>query len=157
MAIQKFRDQDLSAYFYDTQADRVFSTRSGKTKPMKWSQTRTWYPKRVGMVTNRGYKVSYTYDQIKSMLLPQEQTKTFQAQAITNDLRLLKPDFEYVLFSTANRCSQYFFAGTPVQEALDRFAKRGECIKNEDVRILNTQSGKVSRIGVQRVETYTLI
>ena len=157
MAIQKFRDPVLKDYFFDTQADQVFSTKSGSAKPMKWSQPRSWYPKRVGMVTNRGYKVSYTYDQIKSMLMPAEQPKSFQPQAITNDLRLLKPEFEYVMFSIQNRCSQYFYAGTSVQEALDRFAKRGECIRNEDVRILDPRTGKVSKLGVQRVETYTLI
>jgi hypothetical protein len=154
MTIQKFRDQDLSAYFYDTQADQVFSTRSGQPKAMKWSQTRSWYPKRVGMVTNRGYKVNYTYDQIKKMLAPAE---VVQPVAITNDLSLLKPNFEYVMFSIQNRCSQYFYAGTSVQEALDRFAKRGECIKSQDVRILDPRTGKVSKLGVQTVETYTLI
>ena len=157
MSIQKFRDPVLKDYFFDTQADQVFSTKSGSARPMKWSQARTWYPKRVGMVGKNGYKVSYTYAQIKSMLMPAEQPKSFQPQAITNDLRLLKPDFEYVMYSIRNRCSQYFYAGTSVQEALDRFAKRGECIRNEDIRILNTQSGKISKLVPQQVVTYALV
>ena len=157
MAIQKFRDPQLKDYFFDTQADQVFSTKSGSAKAMKWSQSRSWYPKRVGMVTDRGYKVNYTYDQIKSMLAPAEVVQQPQPQAITNDLRLLKPDYEFVMFSIQNRCSQYFYAGTSVQEALDRFAKRGEIVRNDDVRILNPRTGKVSKLAAQRVETYALI
>ena len=160
MSIQKFQDPQLSDYFYDRKADQVFSTKSGQTRPMKWSQQRSWYPKRVGMVTARGYKVSYTRDQILKMLKPVEQQavrQQAQPQAITNDLTLLRPDYEYVLYSVQNRCSQYFFAGTSVQEALDRFAKRGECIRNEDIRILNTQSGKISKLVPQQVVTYALV
>lgn len=159
MAIQKFVDAGLSKYYFDTDLDCVMSTQSGQPRAMKWSQARSWYPKRVGMVTSRGYKVSYTYDQIKRMLVaePVREAKIQQPLAITNDLSLLRPAHEFIMYSIKNRCSQYFYANTSVQEALDRFAKRGECIRNEDVRILDPRTGKVSKLGVRTVETYTLI
>lgn len=156
MATQKFQSQhNLSQYFYDTKTGQVMSTRSGQVRPMKWSQQRSWYPKRVSLTNDRGYKVNYTEGQIKNMLLPVE--KEAPVQAVTNDLSLLRPDYEYVMYSIQNRCSQYFFAGTSVQEALDRFAKRGECIRAEDVRILNPRTGKVSQLRPQQVVTYALV
>jgi hypothetical protein len=154
MAIHKFRDAGLSSYFYDTQADQVFSTRSGQAKPMKWTHPSFYKPKRVSMTTNQGLKVSYTRDQILKILAP---AVVVAPVAVTNDLTLIKPNFEYVMFSVGNKCSQYFFAGTSVKDALDRFAKRGEVIKPADVRILDPLTGKINKLGVKTVETYTLV
>lgn len=154
MAIQKFFDRyNLSKYYFDSARGVVMSTQSGTPKALTWSQARSWYPKRVSMVTSQGYKVNYTESQIKGMLQPAEVT---QPQAVTNDLSMLKPDFEYVLFSTKNRCSQYFYAGTSVQEALDRLARRNEYVAPQDVRILNTRTGHVSMLKPQVVTTYVL-
>jgi hypothetical protein len=153
MTIQKFANPELADYYFDSSKDVVMSTKSGTPRPMTWTTRPGWYSKRVGMVTTRGRKVSYTYAQIKNMLVP---TDKADGRA-TSDLAAIKPDFEYVMFSVRNRCSQYFYAGTSVQEALDRFAKRGERIQNQDIRILNPRTGKVSTLGVQTVETYTLI
>jgi hypothetical protein len=155
MAIQKFQDRyALSKYYFDTARGVVMSTQSGAPKALTWSQARTWYPKRVSMVTSQGYKVNYTESQIKGMLQPVE--RDVETAAVTNDLSMLKPDFEYVLFSTTNRCSQYFFAGTSVKEALDRLAKRGEYVAQKDVRILNTRTGQVLMLKPQVITTYVL-
>jgi len=155
MAIQKFRDQDLSKYYYDTVRNAVMSTRSGTAKALTWSQARSWYPKRVSMVTNRGYKVNYTENQVLNMLMPAEQEKA--VQAVTNDLSLLAPDFPFVLYSDKNICSQYFYANTTIKQALDMFARRGEHIDPKDIRILNTRTGKVSMLKPKVVTTYELV
>lgn len=155
MAIQKFRDQDLSKYYYDTVRKAVMSTRSGTAKALTWSQARSWYPKRVSMVTNHGYKVNYTENQVLNMLMPAEQEKA--VQAVTNDLSLLAPDFPFVLYSDKNICSQYFYANTTIKQALDMFARRGEHIDPKDIRILNTRTGKVSMLKPKVVTMYELV
>lgn len=163
MAIRKFQLSALSKYYFDTDRDAVMSLHSGEPRPMKWSKQNHWSPRRVAMVTNTGHKVSYRYDQIQRMLAPAEidvpakPVSTAEPQCVTNTLSLLKPEFDYVLYSVQNRCSQYFFAGTSVQEALDRLARRGEVVKPADIRILNVLTSQVSRVAVRTVETYSLV
>lgn len=160
MAIRKFQDVSLNKYYFDTDRDVVMSLQSGEPRPLKWSRAHYGSPRRVAMVTHNGHKVSYRYDQIQRMLAPAEievSAKPAAAQCVTNTLSLLKPEFDYVLYSVQNRCSQYFFAGTTVQDALDRLARRGEVVKPADIRILNTVTGQVSRVAVQTVQTYSLV
>jgi hypothetical protein len=167
MAIYKFREERLAKYYFDTDRDCVMSLHSGQAKPMKWCQYRNWYPRRVSLVSSTGRKLSYTYDEIKSLLKsePVREAKIMQpvpqgfgpAPVESNDLRLIKPDFDYVVFSTENKCSQYFFAGTSLKEALERLAKRGEHLKPEHIRVLNTQTWAVTKLTVKRVETYILM
>ena len=153
----------LSKYYFDTDRKCIMSTqRPGVPRPLTWSQSLSWYPKRVSMVNDQGYKVNYTESQIMGMLLPAESgvkvadRKAVAPAAITNDLSLLRPDFEYVLFSVKNKASQYFFKDTSIAEALARLAKRGEHVAVEDIRIVNTLTGKVSTLKPQVVTTYVL-
>ena len=157
MAIRKFINSDLSKYYFDTDADCVMSLYSGSPRAMKWVKPNNWAPRRVGLITDRGRKVSYRYDQIKQMLAPAETLDVAVDRAINTDLSSIKPSFDYVLFSTKNRCSQYFFANTSVQEALDRLARRGERVAPEDVRVLDTQTGRVQKLGIKTFTAYTLV
>ena len=161
MAIREFTDKALSDYYYDVDRGVVMSRKNGKIKPLTWSQARSWYPKRVSMVYGQGgraFKVSYTQTQIMNMLLPAVPKPLIEAResTVSNDLSLIAPDYAYVMFSRKNQCSQYFFAGTSIQRALEMFAKRGERIAPEDVRILNTVTNKVSQLKSQVVTTYVL-
>ena len=82
-----------------------------------------------------------------------------QAGTVINQgLDQIKPSFPYVLFSQKNQCSQYFFAGTSLQEAFDRLAKRGEYVDVKDARILNVLTNTVTTIKAKRItiDTYTL-
>lgn len=163
MAIRKFQSQSLRKYYFDTDRDVVMSTQSGEPRPLKWSQATLFAPRRVAMVTNTGHKVSYRYDQIQRMLEPAEievsskTVKSAEPQCVTNSLALVKPAYDYVVFSKANRCSQYFFAGTSLQEAMDRFARRGEVLKPSEICIVNVNTGQVSQLTVRTVETYSLV
>ena len=170
MALRKFRDPALANYYFDTATDCVISTYSGQSRPMKWSQAYPGAPRRVSLTTIRGTKISYRYDQIKAMLLPtvgphmaapiEVPRRVADAAAASdafNGLASIKPNVDYVLFSVKNRCSQYFFANTSIQEALDRLARRGEHVAHDDVRILNTVTGKVQKLGTKTITTYTLV
>lgn len=156
MAIRKFQRGDLNKYYFDTAADCVMSLQSGSPRPMKWITPLLGSPRRVSMVTDRGHKVSYRYDQIVNMLQPMS-VSLHKADADTTDLSTIKPSFDYVLFSVKNQCSQYFFANTGIQEALDRLARRGERVAPEDVRVLDTASGRVQRLGIKTITAYTLV
>lgn len=67
----------------------------------------------------------------------------------------LGPQFPYVLFSKKNQCSQYFFKGTTVSEALERFAKRGEILDPTEVSLLNVDTGKIHKL--QPTTIYKLV
>jgi len=152
MAIRKFKaSMSLAHYAYDDKADRVISYKSGRAKNLTWSQAYSWYPKRVSMVTDQGYKVSYKRDEILGML---DAVEAEVASSFTG-LDGIKPNFEYVLFSRRNKASQFFYANTSVAQALAMFAKRGEHIAPEDIRILNTVTNKVSSIKAKPVTTVT--
>lgn len=154
MAIRKFQRDDLRKYYFDTSADCVMSLQTGDPRRMKWVTPYPGSPRRVSMVTDRGFKVSYRYDQIMDMLRPVDVAVD---RANNTDLSTIKPTVDYVLFSTKNRCSQYFFANTSIQEALDRLARRGERVAPEDVRILDTVTGRVQLLGIKTITTYTLV
>lgn len=158
MAIRKFKDSDLSKYYFDTDLDQVMSLYSSNPQPLKWYKTSKQSPRRVALVTDHGFLVNYQYDQIMNMLGPVE-TEVGAAGAVSGvqSLDSIKPDFDYVLFSTKNRCSQYIFANTSIQEALDRLASRGEHIEHDDIRVLNTRTDKVSKLAIKTVVAYTLV
>ena len=158
MAIRKFKNSDLSKYYFDTDLDQVMSLYSGSPQPLKWAKHNKQSLRRIALVTNYGFKVNYRYDQIINMLGPVE--AEVDAAGDVSDVQgldLIKPDFDYVLFSTQNRCSQYIFANTSIQEALDRLARRGEYVDFYDIRILNTQTNKVSKLAIKTVTAYTLV
>lgn len=171
MAIQKFRDPAFANYYFDPVNDCVISIYSGQSRPLKWSRAYPGAPRRVSLTTTRGTKISYRYDQIKALLIPAKPTLAAPVRASQrvadvaakpasnafNGLDTIKPNVDYVLFSVKNRCSQYFFANTSIQEALDRLARRGEHVAHDDVRILNTVTGKVHELGVKTITTYTLV
>ena len=163
MAIRKFQDVGLSKYYFDTDKDCVMSLHSGEPRPLKWSKPTHWAPRRVSMVKLCGIKVSCRYDQIQRMLKPAEievsskPVKSAEPQCVTNSLALVKPAYDYVVFSKANRCSQYFFAGTSLQEAMDGFARRGEVLKPSEIRIVNANTGQLVQLTVRTVETYSLV
>lgn len=56
------------------------------------------------------------------------------------------PTFPYVMYSKKNQASQYFFAGTTIAEALERFAKRGEVIDPAEATIVNVETGKIHKL-----------
>ena len=73
-------------------------------------------------------------------------------------LHSIRPAFPYVLYSKKNQCSQYFFANTSISEALYMLSQRGEVVAVEDVRILNVDTGVVTKLQAKTVVTsYTLV
>ena len=154
MALRKFKDTLLCNYRYDTQHDCVVSLRSGTPLHMKWSRANGCSMRRISLTSKNGVKSSYSYDDIISML---EDDPESAAGTSSFELNMIAPPFEYVLFSTKHQCSQYFFANTTIQEALQRFARRGVVLDPKEIQILNTWTGKVSQLAVKVVETYTLV
>lgn len=179
MAIRRFRLPGLSMYYFDVARDCVMSTYTGQPRPMKWVQSGPGVPRRVGLTTSMGNKISYRYDQIVGLLGPIEYVKaldssskaaptpvagrTATTKAPWSESQLaalaeIRPNFAYVLYSVENRCSQYFFAGTSIREALERLAKRGEYVELRDVCVLNVETRQVTKLGTKVVTktVYTL-
>lgn len=164
MAKLQFIKKSFSDYYFDTELDAVVSMKTGKPCTLEWTHQCQWIPRRVSLTSSQGRKVSFRYDQIKKMVSYDEPgTVTVAKAAHSNpalyagDLSQIKPEFAYVMFSNTNKCSQYFFAGTSLQEALDRLARRGEYVDFYDIRILNTQTNKVSKLAIKTVTAYTLV
>jgi hypothetical protein len=65
---------------------------------------------------------------------------------VTSPVAGMGPQFPYVMFSKKNEASQYFFAGTTIAEALERFAKRGEIIDPAEATIINVDTGKIHKL-----------
>lgn len=149
----KFTDTALSGYGFDLLRDRVVSYKrdaSGQLLDLRGS-----------------YKLNY-YDRthIKLRQLAQEIARSTQQKATsfnnvvaeTQALHNIKPNFPYVLYSKKNQCSQYFFANTTIGQALGMLAKRGENVAVEDIRILNVDTGVVTKVAAKRVVTeYALV
>lgn len=179
MALRSFSHPGLVDYKYDTEKRQVISYKvKAAGQPRAWSFDNSSIA-RVGLRTRAGATVNIRQDQIHQHLAPEARKPTVtrmgsatqrrinEARAktadvfasgatVTNSLDLLKPDFEYVLFSVKNQCSQYFFRGTSVGDALRMFARRGEHIAPSDIRILNTRTNQVTELQAQVVTTYVL-
>lgn len=56
------------------------------------------------------------------------------------------PAFPYVMFSKKNQASQYFFAGTTIAEAMERFARRGEVLDPAEVSVVNVDTGQIHKL-----------
>lgn len=154
--MQKFINPALSDYSYDAATDTVYSNKSGASRPLKWSKT-SRYGERYVTLSYGAVSRKIGHGDIRSFLEPIEQQKIQKiCPAVTTSLSNIKPDFEYIMFSTRNQVSQYFFAGTTIQEALDKFAKRGAVINPEDIRILNPKSNVVTSLKIGAVVTYSL-
>jgi hypothetical protein len=179
MTLRSFSHPGLIDYKYDTVAQRVISYKVKATgQPRAWSFDNSGIA-RMGLRTRSGSTVNIRRDQINQHLAPEPRKTTVtrigsatqrqineararstdvfkSGAAVTNSLDLLKPDFEYVLFSVKNQCSQYFFRGTSVGDALRMFARRGEHIAPSDIRILNTRTNTVTELQTQVITTYVL-
>ena len=87
---------------------------------------------------------------------PQAQTQPSQREVTSQTLADYAPPYEYVMFSVPNRCSQYFFAGTTIHQALDLFKRRNELIKASDIQILNVITGEVLKVKEETRTVYVL-
>lgn len=156
MTISKFRDHlKLSKYFFDHDRDVVMSTqRPGEPRPIKWAIVYSQRCRRVSLVNDRGEKTSLTYNQVMANLVDVPVTKGPAAGPVLGEIA---PTNAYVMYSDADRCSQYFFAGTTLQQALDKFAKRGLHLKPENIRILNTVTGKIHKVVATQRVVYSLV
>jgi hypothetical protein len=165
MTMFQFKDANLSSYSFCTTTYNVFSKRTGK--PMNWVKTRwdivvTLIKKDSKYPALRGVRKTYTRTEIMRMVdedqvaTSAEKSTKIEAQPMNQSLASLSPDFAYVLFSEKNQCSQYFFANTTVQDALAKFAKRGEVIDPVDVQILNVKTGKISKLQVEIVKVFSI-
>jgi hypothetical protein len=174
-ALRKFSDAHLGDYRYDPVRQQVISYKvKANGAPRAWSVTNGIA--RVGLVNRFGNQINVRKDMIERWLEPVQPivrpSVTNKAVrrpvtavaadhetvlAVTNSLAMLAPDYEYVMFSTKNRCSQYFYAGTTVADALAMFARRNEIVRPEDVRILNVKTNTVSSLTPQVVTTYKLV
>jgi hypothetical protein len=167
MAIRKFIDDKFDGYYFDTELDAVVSTKKGQPKPLAWSikaagglrtlpHNAPSYDRSarlVALIPTHGWRVIYTYNQIIKMLHP---SSAAEVDTGIPGLADIKPNYEYVVFSVANRCSQYFYAGTSIQDALGMFAKRGITLNPKEIQILNPATGKISKMEIKTVETYSL-
>jgi len=159
MAKYLFKSSSHAGYYYDSEADAVFSNKrpgppyqlTRKYKGGTWTVTLSnpdnWTP-----------KTQYTRTDILKMVAPLDVKPAPAAPvaAVTNDLALIRPTSEYVLFSVKDKCSQYFFAGTSIADALAKFARRNIVIDPKDVRILTPGTNTVRQLSVKTVETYIL-
>lgn len=156
MIISKFRDHlELSKYFFDHITETVMSTqRPGAPRPIKWIKSKPRSRRRVSLVTDRGVKLSFTYNQVKDNLVPPP-AEAVRAHIEPPGLGDISPANAYVLFSDVDQCSQYFPAGTTLQQALE-FAKRGLALKPENIRILDTVTGKIHKVVATQRVVYSL-
>lgn len=156
MAIREFNVGSLSKYYFDTDLDVVMSRQRSTPRPMKWVMkwvnTSPYSTRRVGLTNDRGCKVSLSYEQIMTMLKP----AVCVTPAITQSALDMRPGHDFIMFSTSKRCSQYFTANTTIGEAMAVFQKRGLPLDPKELQILNPQTGKISKLKVKVVETYTL-
>ena len=151
--IQKFRSPSLKDYYFDSEAGAVFSTkRPGDPYKLKWMKKYHRDQRRVNLYTDSGEKICMTYAQVQSALQPAQVATDSVA---TTDLSKIRPEGEYVLFSTKNRCSQYFYDGTSLSDALRIFAKRDIVIDPEDIRVLMVNTNQIMRLGAKTVYTLT--
>lgn len=158
MAKLQFINKSFSDYYFDTELDAVVSMKTGKPYTMAWTHQYRWSPRRVSLTSSQGRKVSFRYDQIRNMLDRAPAKSVAKVEAVNDpDLSTIKPEFAYVMFSNTDQCSQYFFAGTSLQEAVDRFARRGVKINPKDIRILNTLTNRVQTLQPKVVTSYTLV
>jgi len=178
MTLRSFSHPGLVDYKYDTEKRQVISYKvNAAGQPRAWSFDNSRIA-RMGLRTRSGSTVNIRRDQIEQHLVPEARKTTVtrigsatqrqineardirakinSGATVTNNLDLLKPDFEYVLFSVKNQCSQYFFRGTSVGDALRMFARRGEHIAPSDIRILNTRTNTVTELQTQVITTYVL-
>lgn len=88
---------------------------------------------------------------------PLAQPQPSQREVTGQTLADYAPPYEYVMFSVPNRCSQYFFAGTTIRQALDLFKRRqNELIKASDIQILNVITGEVLKVKEETRTVYVL-
>lgn len=154
--IRQFKDSRFSQYYYCTDSENVISKKT--KRHLKWKRTGWDYTVVLSAaVGTERLRFTYSHSAIINVMLADPVVEK-SSQINTNNLSLgsVCPDFEYVLFSTKNQCSQYFFASTTVQDALAIFAKRGEVIDPSDVQILNVKTGKISKLKVETVKVYSI-
>lgn len=156
-----FKDARLTGYFYDTEDRNVYSTkRNGAPHCMSWTDNRD-YGGRVKLTDTYSRVVSLTHSEIILALNPRDQstivtvTKGLQPKEVTVKKNTDAPSFPYVLFCERNECSQYFHAGTGIEDAFALFAKRKIILDPKNVQIVNILTGIVSKLKVKVVETVT--
>lgn len=160
MAIRKFINAAFSGYYFDTELDCVMSIkRPGAPYALTWTTPNNYLLRRVSMTTTSGGKISRTYNQIIDMLCPVEHSgvvRSVPAPTPNDELSNIQPDFDYVLYSVKNKCSQYFFKGTSIRKALDLLAQRKQHVSPEDIRICNTVTGQVTKLQIRTVQIFSL-
>ena len=158
MAIIRFTDRGLSGYGFDTVHDRVVSFKANAFgQPLQ--RRNSYY---LNNVYHAHYDLSKAANQLekatKATLGQLTSTKpapfatAVAKQAATAALSEI-PDRvfteEFVMFSVADKASQYFYANTSVHQALALFAKRGITIKAQDVQVLIPRTGEVIKLRPQ--------
>lgn len=149
MTIRNFRETKFKGYHYNTVKECVVSTKRGKPVEMKWTRSNWGAPKRVSLYLG-SYSVSFTEDEILSKLEPAVVAASPFAEVVQG-----APSFEYVMFSKKEKASQFFYSGTPIADALAKFARRGVNIDPSEVQILNVKTNQVSKLAAKVVTTYT--
>ena len=161
MAKHFFKSPLFAGYYYDTETDAVYSTKrvAAPHQLAKNYKHGMWHVTLISTTDSPRGAAKYVYsrDNILNMVVsPAVETSPVTPTAISNDLALIKPTAEYVLFSVKDKCSQYFFAGTSIADALAKFARRNIIIDPKDVRILTPGTNTVRSLSVKTVETYSL-
>ena len=163
MAKNFFKSSSFNGYYYDSETDAVYSIkRPGKThqlaKNYKGGMWHVTLNSTDAYSRSGNYKSVYSRADILSMVTPPavETSPVTPPATVSNDLALIKPTADYVMFSVKGKCSQYFFAGTSIADALAKFARRNIVIDPKDVRILTPGTNTVRSLSVKTVETYFL-
>jgi hypothetical protein len=169
--LRTFKDPELKDYFFDTDDQQVYSKkRVGPAYALKWCvpqhqvfRSSVTKVARVNLSTKLG-KVSMTLEQVLNGLVQctvVAPTKVVNVAGIPlNDAQVqldsIAPTFEYVMFDTSKKVSQYFYAGTTISAAIALFARRAVIVNPSDIQILNVATGKITKLTIKTVETYAL-
>lgn len=66
----------------------------------------------------------------------------------------IAPAHDFVAVSNAQRCSQYFGAGTSIGEVIKTLRKRGLVVDPKELQFFNPHTQQVTKLDVQVVETF---
>lgn len=143
--IVRFTDSSLRGYGFDLDRNRLISyKRFTDGIPMDYRSS----------YRLNGYTRYHAALQAEASKLIRSKSSPFDS----DPLHSIRPAFPYVLYSKKNQCSQYFFANTSIAEALYLLSQRGEVVAVEDVRVLNVDTGVVTKLQAKTVITsYTLV
>lgn len=147
-------EASLSGYGYDFARDRLVSfKRDPEGQLLVPRHSYNLNGKEVyHLAIVNAYKDKVTNRVQRPLAQPQPSQREVTGQTLAD----YAPPYEYVMFSVPNRCSQYFFAGTTIRQALDLFKRRNELIKASDIQILNVITGEVLKVKEETRTVYVL-